>query len=115
MYLLGIEVERLVNKTFDEMQRLGQLKYTTSQTLFNFLVFVVYKINGKEEKKGRAIVNIYKLNDLVILDAYPLFLQSDIIASVQECINLVVLDVVSFFYQWLLHLDHQYIFIIISY
>lgn len=72
VYPLGIEAKRLVNKIFDKMQRLGRLKYTTSHTSFSFLVFVVYKTNAKGEKKRHAVVNICKLNDLVILDAYPL-------------------------------------------
>lgn len=64
------------------MQRLGHFKYTTSHTLFSFSIFVVYKTNAKRERKKRAIVDIRKLNNLVILDTYPLSLQSDIIASV---------------------------------
>lgn len=50
VYLLGIEARCLVDKTFDEMHRLGRLKYTTSHTAFSFFVFVVYKINAKREK-----------------------------------------------------------------
>ncbi len=114
VYPLGIEAKRLVGETFDEMQRLGRLKYTTSHTPFSFSVFVVYKTNAKGERKGRAVVNIRKLNDLVIPDAYPLPLQSDIIASVQGCTNLAVLDATSFFYQWLLHLDHRYMFTVVT-
>ena len=114
VYPLGIEAKRLVDETFDEMQRLGRLKYTTSHTPFSFPVFVVYKTNAKGEKKRRAVVDIRKLNDLVIPDAYPLPLQSDIIASVQGCTNLAVLDAASFFYQWLLHPDHRYIFTVVT-
>ena len=29
--------------------------------------------------------------------------------------NLAILDVVSFFYQWILHLDHRYMFTVITY
>ena len=115
VYLLGIKAKRLVYETFDKMQRLVYLKYTTSQTPFNFPVFVVYKINAKREKKGRAVINIRKLNNLVIPDTYPLPLQLNIIASVQKCTNLAILDVASFFYQWFLYPDHQYMFIIITY
>lgn len=35
-------------------------------------------------KKGRAIVDIEKLNHLVLLDFYPLPLQSEIIANILE-------------------------------
>lgn len=60
-----------------------------------------------------AVVNICKLNDLVIPDAYLLFLQSDIIASVEGYTNWAILDTASFFYQRLLHLDHQYMFTVV--
>ncbi len=113
VYPLGIEVKRLVDETFDELQRLSRLKYTALYTPFSFPVFVVYKTNAKGERKGRVIVDIRKLNDLVVPDAYPLPLQSNIIASVQGCTNLAVLDAASFFYQWLLHPDHQYIFTVV--
>lgn len=70
MYLLSIKAKRLVDEIFDEMQWLGRLKYIISHTPFSFPIFVVYKTNVKEEKKRRAVVDIQKLNDLVILDAY---------------------------------------------
>lgn len=95
---MGIKTKRLVDKIFDKMQHLSHLKYTTLHTSFSFPVFVVYKINTKREKKRRAVVDIHKLNDLVIPDAYLFFLQFDIIASVQECTYLAVLDAVLFFY-----------------
>lgn len=82
VYLLGIEAKCSVDKTFDKMQRLGRFKYTILYTLFSFSIFIVYKTNTKREKKRRAIVNICKLNDLVIRDAYLLPLQSDIITSI---------------------------------
>lgn len=45
-------------------------------------MFVVYKTNAKEEKKRRMVINICKLNDLVISDVYPLPLQLGIITNV---------------------------------
>lgn len=82
MYLLGIKGKRLFDETFDKMQLLGRLKYITSHIFFNFSVFLVYKTIAKRERKRCAIVDIQKLNDLVILDAYSLLWQSDIITSV---------------------------------
>lgn len=61
------------------------------------------------------MVNICKLNDLITPDAYSLALQSNIIASIYGYTNLAILDATSFFYQWLLHSDYWYIFIIITY
>ena len=98
VYPLGINSKQLVDKTFDELQRLGCLKYTTSYTLFSFLVFIIWKTAANDEKKGRAVVDIWKLNDLVILNAYLFSLRSKIIANVQGYTNLAELDAVSFFY-----------------
>ena len=56
-------------------------------------------------KKGQAVVDIRRLNDLVIPDTYPLPLQSDIIATIGGCTHLAVLDATFFFYQWKLHPD----------
>lgn len=99
VYPLGIKAKCLINETFDKIQHLGHLKYTTSHIPFSFPMFVVYKTNIKGEKKRHPIVNIHKLNDLVVLDIYSLPLQSDIIASVQGYTNLAILDIISFFYQ----------------
>lgn len=82
VYLLGIKTKCLVNKTFDKMQCLNRLKYSTLHILFSFSVFVFYKTNEIGEQKRCAVINIHKLNDPVIPDIYLLSLQSDIIASV---------------------------------
>lgn len=94
---MGIRARYLIDETFDEIQHLGQLKYTTFNILFSFFVFIIYKTNAKREKRGSVVVNIHKLNDLIIPDAYPLSLQSDIITNIQECTNLAMLNV-AFFY-----------------
>ena len=86
------------------------MKFTSDLMPFSFLVFVVWKSDSEGKKKGRAIMDIRKLNDLVLPDSYPLPHQSEIIANVQGCTNLAVLDVVSFFYQWRLHPDYRFMF-----
>ncbi len=95
------------------MHKQSCLQYTTNLTLFSFLVFVIYKTNQHGRRKGRAVVNIRKLNELVLPDSYPLPLQSEIIANVQGYTNLAVLDAASFFYQWRLHPDHRFMFTVI--
>ena len=98
VYLLENEARQLVDKTFDEMRRLGRLKFTTKHTPFSFLVFVVWKNDAEGKRKGRAVVDIRKFNKIVLFDSYPLPLQSNIIANVQGCTHLAVLDAASFFY-----------------
>lgn len=114
VYPLGNEARRIVDNTFEEMHTQGRLKYTTDPTPFSFPVFVVYKTNFQGKRKGRAVIDIQKLNNLVLPDFYPLPLQSEIIANIQGCTNLAVFDAASFFYQWLLHLDHRFMFSVVT-
>ena len=58
IYPLGNEACQLVDKTFDEMHRLGYLKFTFEHTSFNFLLFVFWKRDAVGKKKGRAVVDI---------------------------------------------------------
>ncbi len=96
------------------MHKQGRLRYTTDPTPFNFPVFVMFKTDHQGRRKGRAVVDIRRLNKLVLPDSYPLSLQSEIIANVQGCTNLAVLDAASFFYQWRLHPDHCFLFTVIT-
>ena len=114
IYPFGNEAQKVVDNTFDEMHRQARLEYTTDPTLFSCPVFVIYKIDSHGKKKGRAVVDIRKLNNLVLLDSYPLLLQSEIIANVQGCTNLAMLNAASFFYQWQLYPDHCFMSTIIT-
>ena len=114
VYPLGKEAYQLVDETFDKMHRLGRLKFMSEHTPFSFPVFVVWKLDAEGKRKNRAVVNIQKPNNIVLSDSYPLSLQLEIIANVQGCTNLADLDATSFFYQWLLHPDHCFIFTIIT-
>ena len=72
MYLLGNKACQLVDKTFDKMHCLGRLKFTSKHTPFSFFVFVVWKLDAEGKKKGRAVVDIQKLNNMLFPDSYPL-------------------------------------------
>ncbi len=112
IYLLGNEARHVIDNTFDEMHRQGRLEYITD--LFSFPVFVIYKTDSHGKRKGRTVVDIRKLNNLVFPDSYPLPLQSEIIANVQGCSNLAVLNTTSFFYQWRLHPNYCLMFNVIT-
>ena len=114
VYPLGNDAQQLVDDTFNEMYKQGRLEFTTNPTPFSFLIFVIWKSDSDGKKKGCAVVDIRKLNDLVLPDSYPLPLQSEIIANVQGCTNLTVLNAAFFFYQWRLHLDHRFMFTVVT-
>ncbi len=96
------------------MHKQGPLEYTTDPTPFSFPVFVIYKTDSHGKRKSCAVVDIRKLNNLILPDSYPLPLQLEIIANVQRCSNLAVLDAVLFVYYWRLYLDHRFMFIVIT-
>ena len=114
IYPLSNEARHIVDDTFDKMYKQGRLQYTTDPTPFSFPVFVVYKTDHQGRRKGRAVIDIHKLSKLVLPDSYPLPLQSEIIANMQGCTNLAVLDTASFFYQWRLYPDHRFMFTVIT-
>lgn len=103
-----------MDDTFDKLQRQGCLVYIQTHTPFSFSVFVVWKRRLNGSRKRRAVVDIRKLNDLMVPDLYPLPLKSEILTNVQGCTHLAVLDAASFFYQWLLHPDHRFMFMVLT-
>lgn len=103
-----------MDDTFDKMHKQERLEFTTELTPFNFLVFVVWKADAQGNRKNRAVVDIQRLNKLVLSDSYSLLLQLEIIANVQGYTNLAILDAASFFYQWRLHPDYYFIFTVVT-
>lgn len=114
VYPLGIADREVVDKTFDALQNQGRLSFTTQSTPFSYPVFVVWKNLPNGERKGRAVVDIRGLNDLIIPDVYPVPLQTDIIANLLGCTHISVLDAVSFFYQWLVDPEYRRMLTVVS-
>ena len=100
IYPLGIKDREIVDKTFDELQALGRLSYTTDSTPFSYPCFVVWKPGPDGVKKGRVVIDIRGLNAITVPDAYPLPYQSEIIIAVRDCLYISVVDCTAFFYQW---------------
>lgn len=77
-------------------------------------MFVVWKTLLDGKRKGRAVVDIRGLNDLIVLDVYLVSLQSEVIARLAGCTHIVVMDAMSFFYQWRAHPDSRHMLTAIS-
>ena len=114
IYPLGVQDREVVNKTFDEMHVQGRLDWTKEPTPFSYPVFVVWKTLPDGSKKGRAVVDIRGLNSLIVPDAYPVPLQSEIIGSLVGCSHISVLDASSFFYQWRVHPKDRHMLTIVT-
>lgn len=98
VYPVGNEAQQLVDKNFDEMYCLSRYKFINEHIPFSFPIFIVWKANTEGKKKERVMVDIQKLNEIVLSNSYPLSLQLEITANVQGCIILAALDAASFFY-----------------
>lgn len=68
----------------------------------------------KNGRKGRPVVNIRDLNDLLLSDAYSLPAQIEIIASLKDCSHIAVLDAAFFFYQWRVHSSYRHMLTMIT-
>jgi hypothetical protein len=113
IYSLRTKNKKLVNQTFDDLQRKERLKYITESIFFSYLVFVVWKTIN-DQKKERVIINIRDLNAITLFDVYSLFLQSNIISAVKECHYLSIIDCASFFYQWRVYSENRHKLIVVS-
>ena len=60
------------------------------------------------QRKGRAVVDIRNLNDLILPNVYPASVQSDITTRLLGYTHLSILDAISFFYQWHMPENHHY-------
>ena len=107
IYSLGIKNKAVLDKTFDELHMKSRIKWTDKVTPFSYPVFVTWKIVNDIRKK-RAVIDIRNLNDLIVLDAYSISSQSNIINELRNCTHISVLDVSSFFYQWRMHSANTY-------
>ena len=112
VFKLGKQDRDVIDKEFDELHRLGKLSWTTEPTPYAYPCFVVWRtvhLPGKPpERKGRVVVDIRGLNKITQFDAYPMQLQSDLIAAVAGCTYISIFDCTSFFHQWLVKLAHRH-------
>jgi hypothetical protein len=100
-YVVPANERAIIDETLDKMHAQGRLEWTQKPVPYAFPVFVAWRVvykDGKPIRKGRAVVDIRGLNQATVSDAYPLPLQSDIIASILGCKYISVMDGTDFFY-----------------
>ena len=93
------------------------MKWTRNFIFFEYFVFVIWKIVIKDEKpikKKRAVIDIKKLNKIVVSDVYFMSTQIDITAAVADCKYISVIDAMKYFHQWKIKLENRYKQTIIS-
>lgn len=119
VYRLGVKDSEVFHEAFDELPTKGKqvkskLEYTSHTAPFSDPVFVAWKALANGKCKGRAVVDILGLNNLIVQDTYPVPLQTEIIASALGCRYISALDTISFFYQGLIYSGSRRLFTIIT-
>ena len=89
------------------------MKYTFNFTSFDWSIFVIWRIVNNEQKK-RVVIDIRKLNKIIVIDFYFLSLQIDITSLIIDCIHFIVIDAIKFFHQWKMQANDKCKFIVIS-
>jgi hypothetical protein len=73
IYFLESDERKLMNETFDNLHRKDKMKWSINSILFDYLVFVIYRIVIKDDKlicKDRVVVDIRDLNVIILSNAY---------------------------------------------
>lgn len=134
VYPIGGPEQRIVEHTID---KLGPKLYPTlTHVPFSFPVFVIWreapgpkveqqkdnmaegnKKNRKSDdpndnRKGRMVIDVRTLNDMILTDAYPMKTQDYIIAKCADATHISTFDAMAFYYQWRVHPSSQWAFTI---
>ena len=114
VYALGIKDREVVDEVFDQLHKQGRLEFTSQPTPFAYPVFVVWKTLPDGKKKGRPVIDLRALNELLLRDAYAPPPQTEVVGMLAGCGFISVLDATSFFYQWRLHPTCRYMMTVVS-
>ena len=108
IYSLGIKNRVIVDEVFDKLQLQDRLEFTKQSILFCFPMFVIYKILTDDINHERPVVDIKRLNQVFIRDAYSLPPQAEIISLIADCPYVTYVNNASFFYQWRVYSSNRY-------
>ena len=100
VYPVSQKDREVIDSTFDKLHAQGKMEWSSQPTPYSYPVFVVWKQLSDGSKKGRVVVDIRGLNKITESDAYPLPLQSDIIAAVAGAPYISTVDGNSYFHQF---------------
>ena len=107
VYPVGRRDREVIDQEFDKLHGQRRLEWTSTSTPFSIPCFVVWK-DTPSGPKGRVVVDIRALNRIAMPDAYPVLLQSDILALLHGKLFISTVDAASFFYQWWVRSHHRH-------
>ena len=72
MYSFSLKNKKMIDKKFNRLYEKEKMSWTERFTIYDYLIFVVWKIvNG--ERKEKVMINIRRLNKIFKFDAYLMF------------------------------------------
>jgi hypothetical protein len=116
IYLLDSNERAVIDETFDNLHAKKKMKWSIKSISFEYLVFVIYRTvmkNDKLTRKDRVVINIRDLNAIIVSDVYLMLVQTNIIVAVAECEYISIMNVLEYFYQWIVKLDDRHKLIVI--
>jgi hypothetical protein len=117
IYSLRSNERVIIDEIFDNLHFKEKMKWFTNSTSFDYLVFVIYRTimkNDKSTRKNRAVIDIRKLNAIIVIDAYLMSTQTNIIVAVTKCLYISVVNALRYFYQWTIKFDDRHKLTLIS-
>ena len=111
VYSLNFKNRVFVNEIFDKFHQKEKMQWSKNSTSFEYPVFVIWKIIIKNEmltRKGRVVVNIRGLNEIIQTDAYSMPIQTEIIVAITECFHIFIVNAQGYFYQWTVKEKNRY-------
>jgi len=103
LYQLMAHGRKALDKQFDLNREYGRMATLEKPSPWDLKDFVVYR-----GSKACPVIDMRKLNAVMIGDAYPLPRQEDVIQALQGMRWLGSADITSAFYQRLIHPVHRY-------
>ena len=101
IYSLEFKNKMIINNIFNKLHQKEKMFWSNNHISSEYSVFVVWRnqlVDEKIIKKNRIIVDFQELNKIIKSDIYFIFLQTDMINAVAECLYISIIDAVFFFY-----------------
>jgi hypothetical protein len=117
IYSLRSNERVIVNEIFDNLHFKEKMNWFTNSTSFDYSVFVIYRTimkNDKFTRKDRVVIDIRELNAIILVNAYFMSTQTNIIVAMTKCLYIFVVNVLKYFYQWAVKFDDRHKLTIIS-
>ena len=107
IYSLNSKNKKMINKKFDWLHEKEKMSWTKRFTIYNYSIFVVWRIVN-DERKEKIMIDIRKLNKIFEFDAYSMFFQLNVTAAVMSASYISVMNCASFFHQWFVKLKNKH-------